>query len=175
MSLVLCGLPASGKTTIGKRLADQLNHSFIDTDSLIEQLYFKRTAQHLSCREIALKEGHLAFRNLEKQVVLQLASNGKHVISMGGGALCDLETREIITHLGCIIYLKVPLHVVWTRLKNRKMPIFLDPLSPLKSFQKMVKERLPIYEENAHIVIDAKGLTEETLVELILRKVNHGC
>lgn len=173
-SFILCGLPACGKSTIGKALADRLGHAFIDTDSLIEEAYLKSSGQPLSCRQIAAREGNLAFRALEKHQINQLPIAIRNVISLGGGAICDPENQNVIKDLGCIIYLKTPIEVVWKRLQLREMPTFLDLSAPELSFQQLAKERMPLYEKVADVVIEAQEFSEGAIIETILGSVHYG-
>lgn len=170
MNFILCGLPASGKTTIGKGLADKLKRSFIDTDSLIEKSYFESKGVKLHCREIFKQEGDLFFRALEKQQVFQLAFSAKSIISLGGGTLCDFESLQIVKKLGPIIYLKLPIEFAWERIQKNGIPAFLNPESPKQSFLQIAQGRLPFYENAAELIIETELLSEEEIIEMIIQE-----
>ena len=149
--IILCGLQSSGKTTFGKFLSEELNCAFVDTDQLIESVYAAQTGKHLTCREIHSQEGSTYFRSLEKQEVTRLNPIEKTVIATGGGTL---ETPENLYHLktiGKLIYLQVPLEIIWKRMKG--IPAYLDPKDPEKSFYEIAKKRTAIYEQVADLII----------------------
>ncbi|MGL4348359.1 MAG: shikimate kinase [Chlamydiales bacterium] len=85
MNIILFGLPRSGKTTIGQKLAVNLSLSFIDTDRIIEKLYQKRFKSPYSCREIYQKFGEKKFRILESEAIFSLQNQSNTVIALGGG------------------------------------------------------------------------------------------
>lgn len=150
MNMILCGLPRSGKTTIGKLLAKKMQWNFIDLDHLIEKAYLKKTATSLSCREIFLKEGAAFFRLLEHEEILALKETTQSVIALGGGALGNEESIKTLLALGQLIYLKVPEKIVWGRLKAKGIPSFLNASDPEKDFCEMTKTRIPIYKACAN-------------------------
>lgn len=184
MNLILCGLPACGKTTIGKKLANHLGRSFLETDALIEEDYFKSSGQKLTCRQIALHHSLQAFRSLEKQQIKRLSLNANSIIALGGGAVGDLENSQRISKLGCVIYLKTPSEIVWERLQHREMPIYLsssphqdwtvDSLNIKAVFNQLLKERLSHYEKAADMIIETQSMRVEEIVETILKGINHG-
>lgn len=181
MNIILCGLPACGKTTLGTKLAAHLELFFIDTDRLIEEYYFNLYGQKLTCREITLQDGIQKFCLLEKNQVNLLPLVSKSVISLGGRTLCDFENKQKIKECGCLIYLKTPSEVVWERLQSRVFPSYLNTSNPQESFDQLVKERLPVYEEAADLVIETQEKTIENLLGEIadhfktgLIKDNHG-
>src|SRR5215831_15611769 len=90
MSIVLIGYRGSGKTTVGKRLADSLWQSFVDSDELI----VKRAGKTI--KEIFEQEGEPRFRDLESEVIREVAKLEDHVIALGGGAPLRAENREAI-------------------------------------------------------------------------------
>ena len=97
--IILCGLPMSGKTTIGKLLAEKLNWDFLDTDQMIEKAYYQETKQNLTCREIFKKKGEGFFRSLEKEQITTLANYKNVIVALGGGSLIDEENRKFVKSL----------------------------------------------------------------------------
>ncbi len=177
MNIILCGLQMSGKTTIGKMLANELKRPFIDIDHLIRNTYTKMTGMTLSCQEICLQNGEAFFRQLEKQQVASLKSHQNSVISLGGGSLCDSDNAALLRSLGYIFYLKTPLSIIWQRLlQNQHLPSYLDPHDPEKSFYAIAQNRLTIYEENAHDSIETHHLNTQEIITILLnhRIITHG-
>ncbi len=176
MNIILCGLPKTGKTTIGKKVAEQLIWNFIDTDRLIENAYTNSSGKVYTCREILRSEGNLFFRELEKEQISLLKQSTKNVFSVGGGSLCDKENTLMLKKLGDLIYLKSPINVLWDRLLKSGIPAYLDPNKPKEDFYELAKIRIPIYEEAASFIIDTSDLNEQQVVDAILnnRKMYYG-
>lgn len=147
----------SGKSSVGKRLANQSKYSFLDTDQMIEDLEGK------SIDEIFKDKGEAYFRSLEKDTVKWLRKNAKEsVISTGGGMLvyCD-ELHEV----GKIVYLKVPFLSIMSRMtpaELEKRPLFKDAVKA----KEMYDQRDEIYVKRADIIIDADADIDEVLLRL---------
>lgn len=167
MNKILCGLPMSGKTTIGKLLASRLGCNFIDTDRLIENAYAEKTGKRYSCRQIFLEDGEGKFRELERQQIASLNGIRGHVIAVGGGTLMNPENRVVLQSIGNLIYLKTAEDVLWERMQRRGIPAYLDPLNPEKSFRALAEKRTPIFEQAAHLTIDTTNLSLEEVINII--------
>ena len=167
-TLILCGLPKSGKTTIGKMVAKKLRWNFIDTDRLIEKDYADKTGRLYSCRQIFEHEGESLFRSLEQSQILSLNSTNS-VISLGGGSLDNPKNTDAIKSIGSLIYLKAAPQVLWRRLQKSGIPAYLDPQHPENAFHALAEKRIPLYEAAAQIIIDTSDLTHENVVSEILR------
>jgi shikimate kinase len=159
----------SGKTTIGKRLAKQLNWNFIDTDQLIEEAYLKKTGRLQSCPQIYIAEGGQRFRELEKEQIALLNCSSKSVIALGGGTLCDPDNLKVLQLAGDLIYLKTPTDIIWMKLQKDGIPSYLDRNNPEKDFYAVAEKRIPLYEQAADHIIETNHLNEEGIVAAILR------
>lgn len=159
MNFILCGLPKSGKTTVGRLLAERLSWDFVDTDQLIEDTYQTR------CSELYQAKGELEFRGLEKRAIANLVGLKRTVILTGGGSLMDCENRAVLIRLGTCVLLKVSGFI-----KERFDPVppYLDRHNPEKSFLELVVKRKPFYEEVANRTILVENLTPEAIVQEIL-------
>lgn len=173
MNLILCGIQKSGKTTIGKLLASALQCPFIDTDRLVESAYTLKTTKKLSCRDICLHEGQKAFRLLENEQIVTLKGTQNAIISIGGGSLSHQNNLAILKDLGVIIYLKTPTNILLERVMCDGTPSYLDSHNPLQSFHNMIATRTPIFENNAHVIIDTDTLNEQEVVHAILTQTRH--
>jgi shikimate kinase len=161
MNIILCGLPLTGKTHYGKKLAESLDWPFIDTDLVLEDLYKKKTDQALTCRQIFALNGESYFRELERQAILSLKDIKKSVISIGGGALSSPENITLLKKLGKLIYLESDVEVLLVRLKQKSHPpSYLDPKDPVDSFKQLAKSRTPLYERYCDITIRTDGLSD---------------
>lgn len=157
-NIIFCGLPKSGKTTIGQRLAKKLGCCFIDTDRRIEEAHPLRK----SCREIFQEHGEEAFRFLESKEIASLRDINGSVIALGGGALDLFENRAIIEKLGKIIYLKVDPKIIFERILTQKiLPAYLDTNTPEKTFFSLCEKRIHIYERIASIIVEEDLLSDD--------------
>lgn len=160
MNIILCGMPKSGKTTIGKKLARTLGWDFIDTDQMIVV-----TNNGSACRDLFLQHGEAHFREMESRQIASLKNIQKTVISIGGGALCNPENASHLLSLGKLVYLKVPSNILWSRNSKDGIPAFATSQD---AFKKLEEKRLPIYERYATTHIDAYELTIKEVINAIL-------
>jgi shikimate kinase len=104
----------SGKTTVGKLLAEKLHYSFVDMDAHIEEKQFKSVSQIFS------ELGEEKFRLLEQQVLHEVADFENAVISTGGGAPCFFDNMEFMNAQGITVYLQLSPSELATRLENSR-------------------------------------------------------
>jgi len=142
-SIILIGMMGSGKTTVGKILADEINFKFIDSDDLIEKQEDK------SITDIFLFKGEDYFRELEKNLISKF--NHKHfVLATGGGLPVFNDNFDKLINIGTIVYLKTSFkELTNTRISNNSTrPIYTDK----KAFENILKQREYVYKK-AHFII----------------------
>lgn len=153
-NLVLVGFSCSGKSTIGRALSRRLRLRFVDTDKRIE-LVAGRTIP-----EIFRDEGEEAFRALERQVVAAVAADRFQVISTGGGAFVDPESRDQLLDDNLVVLLRVRPETVLVRLQRsrggRPRPLLETP-DPLQRIRELLEARQPAYAQ-AMAVVDVDNL-----------------
>lgn len=143
--IFLIGMMGSGKTTIGKVLAQVLQRNFIDMDSEIEG------QKHMTISEIFAKYGEKYFRNKERGLLKQLVLIDNAVISCGGGVFTFQRNIDLINQHGIAIFLNVDIKIIEKRLKNDvKRPILLQG-SP----SEILEKRLKFYNQ-AKVVLEIK-------------------
>lgn len=176
MNLILCGLPGSGKSTVGKILANEENYKWIDTDALIEIKFQMSEKKTWSCRQIFEQRGVSYFRELEHQVIKELVQSNpqKAVISLGGGVLEIRENIRLLQTLGNIVYLSGEISTLFQRAQKDGLPAYLDPQDPFGSFQKIASSRIPIYQEAADIEVKIDQLTPEEIAFRISLPIYFG-
>jgi shikimate kinase len=150
--LYLVGFMASGKTTVGRALAQELGWPFIDIDTEIE------AREGLAISQIFLEHGESRFRSVETEVIRQFAAGSPAVIALGGGAFVQPVNRELIESSGVSVWLDCPLEMIRKRLGD-------DSLRPLAAnrncLEKLFAERRPLYARANHrIDIDTDDLPE---------------
>ena len=160
-NLVLVGMMASGKTTLGKIVAKKQNLKFIDTDLNIE----KKNSMTIS--EIFKKKGEVFFRNEEEKEALKYIKKNNYVISLGGGAFINKNIRESVLKNCLSIWLYVDPKMINKRIGwNNKRPL-LNKQDGLDKINKLYLERKDIYKK-ANYKIICKNLDKKVLVEKII-------
>jgi shikimate kinase len=157
---VLVGLMGAGKTAIGKRLAQRLALDFVDADKEIE------TAADCSIAEIFARHGEQSFRDGERRVILRLLDNPVHVLSTGGGAFMDPETRARIRDRGISIWLRADLDLMLKRVSRRSDRPLLQVADPKAKLQELMAQRYPVYAQ-ADLTVDSVDAPPEVTVERV--------
>jgi shikimate kinase len=118
----LIGYMGSGKTTVGKLLAKELNLQFIDMDLFIENRFRK------SISAIFEEKGEAGFREIERKALHEITDFENVVISTGGGLPCFFDNMDVMNKTGTTIYLKISVEELANRLKNgkQKRPLIKD-------------------------------------------------
>jgi len=161
-TIVLVGLMGAGKSSVGRRLAAELNLHFKDADAEIEQ------ASNLSVPEFFDIHGEKAFREGERKVISRLLNEEQHVLATGGGAYMDIETRNVIAQNGLSIWLRADLDTILKRCMKRNTRPLLRKGNPRQILDDLIKERYPIYAE-ADIVVDSGDGPHQIVVSKIIK------
>lgn len=160
MAIILVGVPGAGKSTVGRLLAAKLNSTFIDTDEVIE----KRAGKSIS--DIFVEDGEPVFRQLEKEIIADTLSGQDCVVSVGGGALLDKDTRSKVKDQQCI-WLQAGLNQAVDRVgMNKNRPLLLGNVRG--QLADLMSAREPFYIECATYAIDTNDLTPDQVVEQII-------
>jgi shikimate kinase len=162
-NIILIGFMGSGKTSVGKALAERLSYRFMDTDEMIEQ------KAGCTINHIFEAYGEAYFRTMETDLLTELTISLTHtVLSSGGGLPLRKENIQLLRELGEIVYLKAAKDTLTNRLlSDTSRPLLKGEILDLR-IEKMLKIREPIYESAAQhsIVTDQKNIEE--VVNLIL-------
>lgn len=165
-------MPLSGKSTVGEMLSEKLDFTFIDTDRLIEEIYFRQCGSFLPVREIYKTEGEEAFRELENEAVLMASKCQNTIISLGGGAIISEENRTLLKKTGTMIYLKASIDTLKQRLKENLPAVFQKEDSE-SSLRDLLKKREKFYEESSDIEFQVDGLSQDEIVSALARLIER--
>ena len=166
-TIVLVGLMGAGKTSIGRRLAQQLRLPFVDADAEIE------AAAGSSIEEIFQRHGEAAFRDGERRVIARLLDRPVQVLATGGGAFMDPATRALIQARCLSIWLRASLPLMLARVARRNNRPLLKTGDPGAILEKLIAERYPVYAE-ADITVDSiDGPPELTLEQVTTALADH--
>ena len=166
-NIILVGMPASGKSTIGKLLADKLSkYTLIDTDSIIEK------TQGISINEIFEKYSEDYFRKLEHDTIQMICANGDNkIISIGGGAFENPLNRTALLKFGKVFYLKSDLDILYYRISQDRTRPLLKNENPMQVLEKLLQKREENYKK-AHYTIETNKMTEDEIVRFIINETN---
>lgn len=143
LPIVLVGPMGAGKSRVGARLATSIGAPFVDTDQRIIERYGP-------IEEIFAREGEAYFREIEREVVAE-ALREEAVVSLGGGAVLDADTRADLADLA-VVWLQVSADAVAPRLSGGTRPLLAD--GALDRWIRIRDERRPLYEQVAGLVVD---------------------
>jgi shikimate kinase len=164
--IALIGMMGVGKTTVGKRLATRLNLPFVDADHAIVE------AAGMSIADIFEAFGEAYFRDGERRVIARLLDGQQKIISTGGGAFINAETRAILLEKARVIWLDADLDTLVERTSRRDNRPLLKTGDPRVILERLLTERIPLYAQ-AHLRVQSLAATpHETMVESILEALN---
>lgn len=145
----LVGFMGAGKTSVARKLARMAGVASVDMDTYIERCEHKRV------KEIFAEVGEEGFRAIETQTLYELGmKKDPMVVSCGGGVVLRPENRKALSELGLVVYLSVTAAEAASRISDvSSRPLFGD----LRNAQRVIDERLPLYEEVADVTIDTVG------------------
>lgn len=147
-NFILVGLMGSGKTTLGRRLAEHYQRPFHDSDHVIVQ------RSGVSISEIFAVEGEDGFRAREGAVIAELCSLKGIVLATGGGAVLSEDNRNALRRSGLVVYLHVLPEVLFKRVRGDRSRPLLQVEDPLARFRQLYAERDGLYRETAHLVLE---------------------
>jgi len=179
-NIVLIGYRGTGKTSVGRELARRLSRPFHDTDVLIE------VREGRSIREMVNKNGWTFFREREKEAIRSLSATHNCVVATGGGAVLDSENARLLKSCGWMVLLTAAEEVIVRRMlddpaSREQRPSFSGTDSTEVSMQAMLnetkeilKQRMPIYQSLADLIIDTTQMPPAEIVDEILRHFSSG-
>ena len=158
-------MPGSGKSTVGRQLARQLDWRHVDSDVEIEQ--------HSGCsiRSYFEQHGEAAFRDLEQEVIARLCELSSVVIATGGGAVLRPANRAVLSTQAQVVYLRSSPEELFRRLRHDTQRPLLQVRDPLRKLRELYQERDPLYRETARYLIETGRPTVPTLVNMILMQL----
>jgi shikimate kinase len=161
--IFLVGMMGTGKSTIGKELAEQRKVKFIDSDSEIEK---NRGA---SVSQIFAKKGEAYFRDLERRFISSLSINEPAVVACGGGLCMPEGMMELLKSKGLVFCLMASVNTLLSRTKADQTRPLLQVPQPLLVLEKLMQEREPRYLEADHVI----HTDDQTATEIVKKISEH--
>jgi len=161
-NIVLIGFMGSGKTSVGKSVAEKLNMSFIDLDRWIEE------RETMSIKEIFDRKGEEVFRKIECEAVAEVGNQKNSVIATGGGVVLNPKNLESLKETGLLIHLRVDAQTAYKRTRDHHHRPLLNVPNPLQHIEALLKQRQPFYEVVPNAV-ETSGRSLRDVVEDVIR------
>ena len=165
LNVFLVGPMGSGKSAVGRQLAQRLGLAFVDSDEEIEA----RTGVDIAY--IFEREGEAGFRQREAEVIDALTTREGLLLSTGGGAILDPRTRERLRARGRVVYLQTSVDQQLARTRRSNDRPLLNNEDPRGTLERLFQQRAPLYLEVAEIVVDTDGRKVKTVVDHICRQL----
>jgi shikimate kinase len=157
-SIVLIGMPGSGKSALGRRLAPRLELPFVDVDEEIERAAGK------SIKEIFADHGEASFRDGERRVIARLLASGPQVLATGGGALLNESTRAGIRSSGIAVWVKADVAILVRRVAKRNTRPLFEGRDPETVVRNLMDARNPLYASVADLTVESRDVPHEVIV-----------
>ena len=151
-NVILIGMPGSGKTTVGTRLADQLGRRFLDADTVLEQ------KAGMNIPEIFRLEGEDGFRRRETAVLAELGKQSGLVVATGGGCVTRPENYPLLHQNGTIFCLRRELSL---------LPASGRPVSQALGAEEIYRRRKPLYERFADVMVDNDRTVDDAVRQIL--------
>jgi len=156
-NIVLIGMPGSGKSTVGRIVAERLSLDFIDTDALIE-------AQHGRISDIFETQGEAAFREMELKTARQTSQRQNTLISTGGGIIQTSAAMEVLKETGFVVYIDRPLDTLLKEVDTSTRPLLASGRERLIT---LYNKRHTLYQKYADMTVINDGTAQQCAEEII--------
>lgn len=166
-NLALIGFMGTGKSTVGRLLAEQLKFDFLDTDFLIEQRCGK------SITEIFTQHSEAMFRQLETQLVAELAHRDRTVIATGGGLPIHPGNLESLKQHALVVCLWASPERIYERVRDQSHRPLLQGTNPLDKIRTLLNEREPFYRR-ADVLINSDFRPAREVAQQIVNQFRLG-
>jgi len=170
MNIVLIGYRGTGKSVVGKLVADDLKMTCIAMDERIVQ------KAGMSIQNIVKGQGWTTFRDMESEVARELETLDNIIVDTGGGIIERPENIDALQGNSCIIWLKASVGVIVSRIQEgTERPSLTGGKSFTEEVAEVLERRAPLYKSAAQYDIDTDQLTSEQVAERVIEIWNDGC
>jgi shikimate kinase len=162
-NIALVGFMGTGKSSVGRMIADQLHFTFLDTDDLIESRAGK------SITAIFAEEGEAAFRKMEAAVIAELAARKRTVISTGGGVAAGPGNLDSLREHALVVCLWASPEKIWERVRGQTHRPLLREADPLAKIRELLAAREPHYKQ-ADVLLNTELRSVREVVQQVLHQ-----
>lgn len=167
-NLALAGFMGTGKTSVGRLVAAQLRFDYVDTDALIE------ASAGRSITEIFARDGEVAFRELERQVVAALSLRRKTVIATGGGLVANPDNLASLKQHALVVCLWASPETIWKRVRHQTHRPLLRSPDPQVKIRALLAEREPFYRQ-ADVLISSDMRSAKEVAQQVIHQFQFAC
>ncbi|MBI3849777.1 MAG: shikimate kinase [Verrucomicrobia bacterium] len=164
-NLALVGFMGTGKSSVGRLVADQLRFTFLDTDEVIEARAGK------SIRNIFAQDGEAAFRALERRVTEELAVRKNTVIATGGGLVASDENLASLKSHALVVCLWATPEKIWERVRHQTHRPLLNKPDPLAEIRQLLLDRQPYYRQ-ADVLLNTATRSLNEVAHQVIHQFN---
>lgn len=163
--ICLIGFMGSGKTEVGRSLAEKLGFEFLDTDEVIE------AKERITIDRIFKEKGEGYFREIEEKIITELLNTKKEaVISLGGGSILSAKVREALKEKAVTVWLWAEKETILNRTFGSKS----RPLLKYERIDELLKERMPFYKETADIIVSTENRVVDEIANRLKEEIDYG-
>ncbi len=166
-NISLIGFMGSGKSTIGKILADKTNKLFIDLDRIIE------LSEGISIKEIFKLYGEKYFRDIENKAIIKVISNNNCIFACGGGVVNRVDNMTILRKNSLIIYLEISVESALRRLKDLNDRPLINVNNRENVIRSLITKRKKLYRKYSDIIINCDREDADRLTDILSNKLKH--
>lgn len=166
-NIILIGMMGSGKTTVGKLLANLIGKTFMDVDHEIQ----RRTGVGIPV--IFEIEGEAGFRKRESEILRDMVRQQNIVLATGGGAILHPDNRTLLRQHGTVVYLCAPVTELRRRTHQDKNRPLLQTGNVQARLIELFTQRDPLYRETAHLIMDSGRQSARTFVQKLIQKLRQ--
>ncbi|HEY3761025.1 MAG TPA: shikimate kinase [Verrucomicrobiae bacterium] len=163
VNIALIGFMGTGKTSVGRLVADQLHFQFLDTDEMIQ------SATGRTIADIFSRDGEPAFRALEEKTVAELAARSKTVISAGGGLPINPANLDSLKTHALVVCLWASPEKIWERVKNQTHRPLLHDADPQKKIRDLLAVREPFYKK-ADVLLNTELRSQREVAQQLVHQ-----
>jgi shikimate kinase len=168
-TIFLIGYRCTGKTTVGKMLAERLGWSFLDTDNLVVQ------NAGVSIAQLVASHGWLRFREHERMTLQAVSAGSRQVVATGGGIVLDARNANTMSKAGKVVWLTADVKTIQARMHSDGVTAGSRPAltkrGAMGEIEAVLAERSPLYRAAADLIVDTDGQTIAAVCDRILGKL----
>jgi len=165
-SVVFVGLMGAGKTAIGRKVGAMLGLPFTDSDHEIESV------SRMTIPDLFERYGETEFRSLEQRVIVRVLESGPQILSTGGGAFMNAQTREAISAHGLSVWLKAEVDILLDRVSKKQNRPLLKNADPRAVLEKLMAERYPVYAL-ADVTVPTRDERKEVIASEVIEAISR--
>ena len=163
MNIVLIGMRGSGKTTVGRILAQKLGRELIEMDELISR------RAGLSIPEIVARYGWTKFRDIEEEITSEVAGRDNIINAAGGGVVTREKNIQKLKRNGLLVWLQASVDTLVNRIgEDSERPPLVEGRTQRGDMEMTLNERKPLYQKAADLVVDTENKTPEEVADLVI-------